>query len=486
MTRRRPVLAAALLAATMALAAPTPSATAAPSAMAQAWQNEVIYLIMTDRFYNGDRTNDFKVRPNDPHGFHGGDLEGVIQKLDYIKDLGATAIWLTPIVDNQDNAFLDKYWGYHGYWIQDFEKVEEHLGTEATYKRLVDEAHKRGLKVIMDVVANHVGYDAPVLKDESFKDWFHHNGSIENWEDPYENENFDLAGLPDFNTENKEVLEFHEEVWGDWIKRTGLDGFRIDTVRHVSRPFWVRFNETMHKTGGKQFLLLGEVSYHTPGELAPYMTEAKFDSLFDFPLSFTLVDVFAKGQSMRLLDQRLKEDGTYPDASMLATFLDNHDYPRFLTVAGGDERKLKLALTALMTLRGIPTVYYGTEVAMKGEKDPDNRRDMAWGTNPAMQAFTKKLIAMRKAIAPLRTGETQPLFVDDHVFAFARKAGNDMAMVFLNNSDQPRSVTVALPAGTTIRERAVLRDQLSGDRFRVTGGRISVRIPAYGAQVITR
>ncbi|MFP5502956.1 MAG: alpha-amylase family glycosyl hydrolase, partial [Candidatus Sericytochromatia bacterium] len=335
MTRRRPVL-AALLAAAMALAAPTPSATAAPSAVAQAWQNEVIYLIMTDRFYNGDRTNDFKVRPNDPHGFHGGDLEGVIRKLDYIKDLGATAIWLTPIVDNQDNAFLDQYWGYHGYWIQDFEKVEEHLGTEATYKRLVDEAHKRGLKVIMDVVANHVGYDAPVTKDESFKDWFHHNGSISNWEDPYENENFDLAGLPDFNTENKEVLEFHEEVWGDWIKRTGLDGFRIDTVRHVPRPFWIRFNETMRKTGGDKFLLLGEVSYHTPEALAPYITEAKFDSLFDFPLSFALVDVFAKGQSMRLLDQRLKEDGRYPDAKMLTTFLDNHDYPRFLTVAGGD------------------------------------------------------------------------------------------------------------------------------------------------------
>ena len=183
-------------AANLAALPPDPTPTAKPEAK---WhKDQIIYFPMTDRFMDGDTSNDYLVRRDDPTGFWGGDLAGLTQKLDYIKGLGATTIWLSPVADNANELTIGNYHGYghHGYWINDHEKVEEHQGTLATAQHLVEEAHKRGLKVVLDVVLNQVAPTHPFVSDPSKHDWFHHHGEIKNWEDPWETVYGDLGGLP--------------------------------------------------------------------------------------------------------------------------------------------------------------------------------------------------------------------------------------------------------------------------------------------------
>lgn len=473
-----------------ALPGGTPARAAQPTAQPTAfegvkrWRDEIIYLVLPDRFYNGDRKNDRDVNPQDPFAYHGGDLAGITQKLDYLQHLGVTALWLTPVNDNQDGPLVGKYWGYHGYWIQNFDKVEERFGDEQTLKELVTQAHARGLKVLLDAVVNHPGYDAPMVKDPRKVNWFHHNGNITDWDDAYQNENFDLAGLPDFNTENAEVLKFMEDQWSAWTKRIDLDGFRLDTVRHVPIPFWTRFCRTIHERAGRPFFMVGEVSYHDAHKLPPYLTQGGLDSLFDFHNFGVLREVFARGRSPRLLSEAFKLDSLYPDAGILATFIDSHDETRFITEAKGDERRLRLALAFLLTMRGIPTLYYGTEVAMPGGKDPDSRRDMAWGTHPAMLGYTKRLTNLRTELAPLRRGTQTELFVDDAVYAFSRAFDGQEVLVVVNASDRPLTREIPLAEGTRLTDGTRLKNRLAADAVVIRGGRATVNLRPLEAKIL--
>lgn len=450
----------------------------------EAWKDEIIYFVLTDRFYNGNKKNDYDVRPNDPHAYHGGDLEGVIKKLDYLKDLGATAIWITPVNENKPDALVGKYWGFHGYWIHDFNKVDRHLGDDATFKRLTAEAHRRGMKVMLDIVANHTGYDAPLAKDASKKDWFHHHGNIQNWDDQWQLEHRDIHGLPDFNTENPAVVKFHEDVWSSWIKRFDLDGFRVDTVKHVPMKFWSDFNSTIKQRAPKDFLILGEVLHGDPGYVAPYTRQGKFDTVFDFPMYFTMTDVFARGQSMRKLGERLGHDRAYGEPELLSPFLDNHDVPRFLSTAGGDERKLRLAMAFLFTMRGIPTMYYGTEVGMTGAHEPDNREDMKWGKNASLTSYTRTLMHLRHELAPLRRGKQLEMWQDDDVYGYSRLAGKDEVIVMLNNSDKPQTRLVPLRHESALQDGTVLGNRLGQETITVQSRQIKVELGPKQAQVL--
>lgn len=433
-------------------------------------RDQVIYLVMPDRYADGDPSNNFHVNQRDPHAYHGGDLKGLTGQLDQIKDLGVTTLWVTPVNDNQDGPLAGKYWGYHGYWMQDFTKVDEHMGSEADMKAFVDGAHQRGLKVILDVVVNHAGYDAPMVKQKP--QWFHHNGAIQDWNDPYQNENFDLVGLPDFASENKEVLDFMEASWGSWITRFKLDGFREDTVRHAPASFWHHFNATMHAVAQRPFFTVGEVSYHDPAKIAPYFQNAGLDSAFDFPMFETLDRVCAQGEPMTKLAARFEEDKRYADARMLSPFLDNHDEVRFATRAGGDERKIRLGLAALLTIRGIPSLTWGTEVGLLGGKDPDNRHDMPFGQNPALRAYTRQLLHLRRQYDTFRRGSQETVFVDDHVIAYRRHAPGSTALVVLNNGTRP--VTRRIPVGGR------WKDALDGSKAWPTAG---VRLAPMQARV---
>ncbi|MNS38040.1 Beta/alpha-amylase precursor [compost metagenome] len=469
----------------LALAAvPALPAAAAPVKNPVAAQDQVIYFVFTDRFHNGDKTNDANTDPKDPHAYHGGDLQGVIDKLDYIKGLGATTLWISPFNDNQDNAYLGKYWGYHGYWIQNFDKVDEHMGDEATLKRLVDEAHQRGMTVLFDAIVNHTGYDAPMVKDPQFDPWFHRNGGVTDWNNPYQNENYDVAGLPDLNTENKAVLDEMTQVWADWISRTGADGFRLDTVRHVPIAFWNVFNGEMKKRFGSQFFILGEVSYHNGRTYPPYLENANLDALFDFPQFEAMTEVFAEGKSCKLLAKALELDMLYKNPGMMVTFLDSHDEKRFMTVAGGDKAKLRLALMYQFTMRGIPMLYQGIEVGMEGGGDPDNRRDMVFDQDPKLAEVTGDLIKFRRMQPALTRGDMRVLSVDDTSIAFSRRYKNEELVIVLNTAKTPRQLTVTLPANGPLSQLAVVQDVVNSAKIPVSNGQVSLKLEPQGAVIL--
>src|SRR5574342_229443 len=200
------------------------------------WQDESFYSIMIDRFNNGDITNDVDVNAKDPLAYHGGDFQGIIDRLDYIKDMGFTAIWLTPVFDNVDK-------GYHGYWINDFYKTEEHFGSVDKFKELVKEAHKRDIKIILDFVVNHVAPDHEWVNDPAKKNWFHEKQDIIDWNDQNQMENNWLYGLPDLAQENPETRKYLLDAAKWWIEETDIDGYRLDTVRHVPVDFWSEFSK---------------------------------------------------------------------------------------------------------------------------------------------------------------------------------------------------------------------------------------------------
>lgn len=448
-----------------------------------AWQDEVIYFALLDRFNNGDRSNDADVEPNNPTGYHGGDLQGLIDKLDYLHDLGITTIWTSPILDNDDTQLASTgMWGYHGYWTKDFNKVDEHLGTMAKAQELVDKAHAKGMKVLLDVVANHAGYAFPASAPQ-YQGWFHTNGNIHDWENQWWVENGSLHGLPDFAVENPAVSSFMIDTYQNWAEKLNLDGFRIDTVKHAPKSFWASFNKALHTKQGSKFLLLGEVLNGDPNYVNDYVRQGQFDSVFDFPLYYTFNEVFAKGASMRRLGDRFAQDASYPDAGMLSPFLDNHDVPRFLSQAGGDESKLKLALACLLTVRGMPMLYYGTEVAINGAAEPDNRRDMAWGSNEPMRKYTQKLIGIRKRSTALAHGRQLEMWSDDAVYGYLRQSPDAEAIVVLNNSGNPQTRTMGLRAECRMADGTTLVDQLSGETVVVSHRQLTTKLNGRQARI---
>lgn len=453
-------------------------------ALTTRWQDEVIYFALLDRFNDGDRQNDFNVQPNHPSAYHGGDLQGLIDKLPYLQDLGITTIWISPPLDNDDDQLASTgMWGYHGYWIKDFNRIDEHVGTLAKAQELVTKAHTRGMKVLLDVVANHAGYSFPT-HDPQYQGWFHTYGNIQDWNDQWWLENGSLCGLPDFDQENPAVASFLTNTYLGWAQTLGLDGFRIDAVKHVPVSFWQSFISATHQKRGDSFLTLGEVLNGDPNYVAGYQNRAKFDSLFDFPLYYTFDEVFAKGGSMRKLGDRFAQDGAYADASMLSPFLDNHDVPRFLTRAGGDIGKLKLALACVLTIRGIPMLYYGTECAMAGGDDPDNRRDMTWGAHDDVRGYVHDVLAARRRSSALRHGRQLEMWQDDDVYAYLRQAPDSEAIVILNNDPSSQARTLPLRAECRMTDGTRVIDQISGAAFTVQHHQLTVTVPGKQALIL--
>lgn len=436
-------------------------------------EGEVIYLIMPDRFDNGDRGNDrgglFGNRsitgfdPTNKAYYHGGDLKGLTSRLDYIQGLGATAIWLTPVFRNKAVQASDGFEsaGYHGYWPVDFTDIDPHLGTKADYKAFVDAAHARGMKVYFDIVVNHTadvikyrechgdacvyrsradypytregGMGKPVnqsfqgdqgayLTSDNFAklsnpdyaytpyvpaaerhvkkpEWlndpiYYHNRG----ESTFKGESSqlgDFAGLDDVFTENPRVVKGFIDIYGKWIDEFGIDGFRIDTARHVNPEFWQAFVPAMlaraKANGIPNFHIFGEVMEFTPGELARATRVSRLPAVNDFALQSALVDTIAKdGPTSRITDV-FQEDVLYADgettAAKLVTLTGNHDVMRFAKAvraarpsAAPDEimRRVRLAYAVILFSRGIPAIYYGDEQGFTGmgDLDQDSREDM--------------------------------------------------------------------------------------------------------------
>ncbi|HKQ99471.1 MAG TPA: alpha-amylase family glycosyl hydrolase, partial [Pyrinomonadaceae bacterium] len=387
--------------------------------------DDVIYLIMPDRFSNGEPSNDAPANSpkeaNDrknPRAFHGGDLRGVINHLPYLKELGVTALWLNPWYDNPNGVHTcDKPWcpntNYHGYHAIDYYAVEDHFGDMRVLRELVEKAHRLGLKVIQDQVANHVGVQHPWTTDPPLDDWFH--GTVAaHIQNPFrgdlllspntsaEERRPTLDGwfndqLPDMNQEEPEVsrYEIQNALW--WIGMTGLDGVRQDTIQYMPRPFMRDLSQALHRQYPKMWMV-GEVFDRDPVHTAFFMggrvgwdgVDTELDSVFDFALWQASLDVFAGKKPVRHLRDTLKYDALYPNPARLTTMLNNHDVKRTVSVEGMNLEGALLHTAFLLSVRGIPQLYYGDEIAMQGGEDPDNRRDFPGGfPGDSRNAFTK-------------------------------------------------------------------------------------------------
>jgi glycosidase len=497
-------------------------------------QDDVIYLIMPDRFANGDASNDDPPRSRGlldrgrARYYHGGDLAGVIARLPYLKDMGVTALWLNPWYDNNDRLNdRETYDGqaitdYHGYGAVDFYAVEEHLGDLDTLRRLVDEAHTLGLRVIQDQVANHTGPSHPWVQDPPTPGWF--SGTVERhlantWQiwtlaDPHATapmrretlEGWFIDILPDLNHEDPEAARYlvQNALW--WVGAAGLDGIRQDTLPYVPRSFWREWTAAL-KREHPQLTVVGELfdgdpallSYFQGGQTRADGVDSGIDTLFDFPLYFALRRAFAGGQSLREVALTLSRDHLYPDASRLVTFLGLHDVPRFMHEPGATLTGLKLAFTFLLTSRGTPLVYYGDEIGLPGGPDPDNRRDFpggwpadpqnafeASGRTPEQQSVfehVRRLLRLRGELEDLRRGFQLNLAVGDQTWAFARVHGESGLVVALNNGQEEAVIDCpAGPAGLQDGERLEDRLELAPPAT-VADGRIRLRIPARSASV---
>ena len=411
---------------------------------ADSWKDQILYFVLLDRFYDGNSQNNTNIDKKDLQAFHGGDIAGLEQKLGYLEELGITGIWVSPFLKNRPNAFFGQE-AYHGYWPYDFFKIDERFGTKDELLSLRKEMKKRDIRLLLDMVVNHMGYDAPFVDEH--KDWFNPMININNWEDPDELKNRCIFGLPDFASQKPEVRKFFCDVAQHWIELLQPDGFRLDAVKHINDTFWNDFNENARKLSKNDFILLGEYLHGDPVKVNEIWRSAGFNCLFDFPLYYTMKEVFAQNGDCRKLASRLYFDRYYPDAGMLATLLDNHDLDRFISSCKGDLNKYKLAIAFMMTVRGIPTLCYGDEQALRGTHKslPHNRCDMKFTTKSNIYKFTKEMISMRKAVEALRRGLHCHIYANKDIYLFARLLPNQLVIIAFNNSDEPQNFEAEFP-----------------------------------------
>lgn len=446
--------------------------------------NDLIYFIFTDRFNDGDTSNNKDVNKDDLKSFEGGDWQGIIDKLDYIKDLGFTTIWISPVVKNDTG-------GYHGYWAVDFYKTEDHFGTIDKLKELVNKSHEKGMKVVVDLVVNHAGMNHPFVSDPKYKDWFHDTGSITNYDDQNEVENGKLAGLPDFNTENPEVKKYLIDMAKWWIKEVKFDGYRLDTVKHVPKEFWTDFISAIKKDY-PNFYFIGEVWNGDPNYVAPYQ-QTGIDGFVDFPMYYAMLDVFAGNNAkgaVRLSSMIEDLQSRYKKPDLMGTFIDNHDVDRFLSKATSmpDER-MKQALAFEMTYTGIPILYYGTEVGLDGSSDPLNRKFMDWSKKGKFYDYIKQLTSIRKTNAALTQGDIKIIKQEKDYLLYARKSGDNVVFSAFNVSKD--SKTAEVPIYKEYRKQNgrfkyyVLTDLISSKDYKITDDKVTIDMSPRGASILT-
>ena len=455
---------------------------------------DVMYLIMTDRFADGDTANDAPGNDPDPvdrsrpRGWHGGDFRGIEQHLDYLQQLGVTTIWTTPVYDNNPSPEA-----YHGYSATDMYEVDPHFGTLGDYEHLVAALHARGMKAVLDTVPNHVGPSHPWAADPPTPDWFHgtvaHHtvaqGSFASIVDPHAaplrsrdvTHGWFADMLPDLNQENPLVSRYliQNAVW--WVETASLDGLRLDTFPYVGRAFWHDFHAQLHALYPR-LTTVGEIMDRDPINTAYFAggraltgsdgtIDTGLDTPFDYPTCFALRSVFTDKGSMVQLERTLGSDWLYPHPERLVPFIDNHDVGRFISESGATPSGLKLAVGVLATLRGTPELYSGDEIAMQGGEDPDNRRDFPGGfpgdptnafsasgrTSAQQEIFdwTSQLFSFRAKHPVLQTGQLQTVLLDETAIAYLRTSNtagcfgantSERYLVAVNNAEKPRQLTL--------------------------------------------
>lgn len=512
--------------------------------------NEIVYQIFVDRFANGNRNNDCmdqgrncaknKSRNLDRwYAYQGGDLRGLIRAMPYLKQLGVTRIWLTPIFENahvhapatRGNGIVTSY---HGYWIKDWFRLNEYFTDRGTQDyAIVNEMIKAGapeIRFYLDTVANHTSpadaslesldhlnkknpldigvryphrgtmfyngkffssFDLELKKHQennSYTPMFHiWNRAITNWDNIWEVEKYQLARLADLNQNNQYVTEYLDRAHHFWMSKfPGLAGFRIDTIKHVNQGYWRYFSKQMYDKYPRMESF-GE--YWDAGPINklshPYYNETKF-SMLDFNFRQVLESVFKNNGSMKLLTKFWQLDPRLGDARSMMTFIDNHDLPR-LRAAGMPYQRMKQAVAVWMMSRGVPIIYYGLEQDLfnKGATgDPFNRPMMRFDRDPRMLDFMKKLIRLRRNNQALRYGVTHVTHETDHIIAFERIYKGQVALI-VTSTNRPAGQYDQVYVKNLKLKDGNYRDILSGKSYTIRGGVLPVKLRNGDIVVLT-
>jgi len=450
---------------------------------------DLMYLIMPDRFANGDEKNDStqdlteKANRNLPGGRHGGDLKGIINNLDYLQNLGVTAVWLTPV--NEDN---EKSYSYHGYAQTDLYKIDGRYGSNEDYRELSRKLNGRKMMLVMDYVTNHWGISHWMIKDLPAKDWIHW---FSDGEKGFKRSNYKTTSqfdtnasevdkkialdgwfdttMPDINQANPLVLKYltQNAIW--WIEYAELGGFRVDTYPYNDKEAMAKWAKAITDEYPK-FNIVGETWLNTAGHIAVWQKDSKIGeavhynsnlpSVMDFMLYGDLPKALKEKDGwdtgMNRLYNTMSSDFLYPDINNIMVFFENHDTERWNEIFNADPKSYKMAMSVISTIRGIPQIYYGTEIGMRGDKnkggDADIRRDFPGGWksdkqnafNPATQTpeqkefyqYTQKLLNWRKGKEVIHTGKTKNFVPQNNVFVYFRYNDKETVMVVVNNNDK--------------------------------------------------
>ena len=482
------------------------------------WGDAIIYSIMIDRFLDGDSTNNNPIEHPElskQANYQGGDIQGIIDKLEqgYFDSLGVNTIWISPVVDNTNNAYKEyppphRYFtGYHGYWPISATRVEEHFGDMQLIKKFVKKAHEHGMKVLLDYVSNHVHEEHPFWKDHP--EWF---GKLElpdgrknlrlfdeerltTWFEPYM-PSFDYVG-------SREALELMTDnaVW--WLEETGADGFRHDAVKHVPNEFWRTLTKKIKRDiKDKDVYQVGE-TFGGIDLISSYVNNGQLSSQFDFNLYDVALPVFLYPEnSFELLDLQIQKTfSVYGVNHLMANIMDSHDKVRYLAYADGDielnsneakelgwtnppgvdhlssYKKLQLYLAYILSIPGVPVIYYGDEIGMTGAADPDNRRmmrfdDLVKSHEQETLIQVSKLIHLRKNHSALRQGDFYTIIADKNIYAYLRSDFNERVLTILNKNDYDQSFKINLPAIYKI-VKAI--DLSNGEAYKITNSQQSTQ-----------
>lgn len=473
------------------------------------WDEAVIYFAVTDRFFDGDAENnnaygvgDYNIGEKGGSSYHGGDFAGLNQKLDYLKDLGVNTIWITPIVENitedqHDNKTDTATYGYHGYWASDFTKLNKHLGTEQQFKALLDAAHSKGMKIMVDVVLNHAGYGTEKYFNSILTDadgnsisMIRDSNNTISGDDKYDS----LSDLPDFVTENKAVTDQLVTWQTEWMSKYSIDYYRVDTVKHVETTTWEAFKNSLTKVN-PDFKMIGEYSGAGYANNAGELGTGTMDALLDFDFN-DFAQNFVTGNISSVENSLQKRNNAINNTSVMGSFLSSHDEDtlqyKLVNESKISEEEaynlMKVAATLQITAKGQPVLYYGEEIGQGGANNwplQTNRRDFDWTELEKQKADSnsiynhyKTMLAIRNAYTDVfARGNRSTVAVSDAdgYEVISRSYGNNTLYVGMNVKEAEKEVVipVAESAGT------VLKNLYDGKTYTVSADQnVSVTIPA--------
>ncbi len=490
------------------------------------WHDAIIYSLMIDRFYDGDKSNSIPIIHDSlsmKANYNGGDFAGIIKKLEagYFDSLGVNVLWISPVYDNPNKAFRESpkphRWttGYHGYWPVNSFGTDEHFGTMEQLREIVQTAHKHNIKILLDFVSHHVHKENPLFKQH--RDWFGSlylpDGSLNirqwdshrltTWFEPY---------LPSFDfLHSDDAINFitNNAIW--WLRVTGADGFRHDAVKHVPNKFWRKLTSELKTSGFKNLYQIGE-TFGSYNLVSSYVNNGQLNAQFNFNLYNVAQAVFIDStESFKLLNDELKKSfSIYGVNNLMGNIMDSHDKNRYMAYADGDinseqwdatelgwenppevnhpssYKKAELYYSYMLTIPGIPVIYYGSEFGMTGASDPDNRRMMRFGKElnnyeKKMLKRVSRLVKIRRENSALNYGDFKPLKITKNIFVYLRSDPNQRILVVLNKS-RNKSYSMQLQIPKYIRLNA-LENLLTQKQIAASNNKVKITIAPLESKI---